>query len=694
MSRSILATVAFVIGTMLFTWQVAELTRDWRLQNLHRTGSDQLLEVVSQLRAALDEYRYLPFLISQNNAVKSLLLQSTADQSAAVSLYLEQTNLVAGTSSLFVLNTQGEPLAYSHWRDQRNFFFKSHQSADYFLHSREGKRGRQFSLNAQTQQPAYFLSSPVYAGSRFAGVAVARIELHSLFDKFRTPASVLLSNYADQLFFTTGPLQRFATVEEQVKVTALELGDGSTSALWSRGHKQWLARSVKLDDLQWQVTVLQEVDTVNQHVRNAVLFSFGGCFALGLLALFMRERQLKLRSQDETRQTLARSEAQQKAIINNAQVGLLLIDADARIVFANETALQQFSVSMPVVDGKPLQKLLAITPDSPVYRLLARISHRGFSPLIGYEAVGLRGDASEFPLMISIRKMMRATEKQFIVTIIDISRRKGLEVQLQKANESLEHKVAARTQALQAAQDELVQAGKMAAIGRMSTAVVHELNQPLTAMRNYVAICKQMQAQPDMLQESLGEIDALTQRMATITSQLKTFAYRKPGQSEAVSAQMSIEHTLQLFKHRIQEQQVELELNLPPTTLYILGDSARLDQALINLIKNALDAVQTEAKPRLTIALESIDDKVMISIADNGPGIEQEMLAQLFEPFATSKPMGEGLGLGLAIVKSIMRDLNGAIEVAPSTTRGACFILRLPQTADAVNPSLSQPLEH
>ena len=156
MSRPILATVTFVMCTIMFTWQVAELTRDWTLQSLHKKGSDQLLQAISQLRSVLDEYRYLPFLISQNTDVKSLMLQANDAKSAEVSLYLEQTNLVAGTSSLFVLSSEGRPLAYSHWRDQQNFFLKSHQTQGYFKQTRSGQRGRQFILNESTQRPAYF----------------------------------------------------------------------------------------------------------------------------------------------------------------------------------------------------------------------------------------------------------------------------------------------------------------------------------------------------------------------------------------------------------------------------------------------------------------------------------------------------------------------------------------------------------
>ncbi len=131
MIQRLLIALVFLLCTLVFTWQVVSLTRDWTLQKLHQQGSDELLQVITQLRNALDEYRYLPFLISQDTDVKGLLDQPTPEIGKEVSLYLEQTNLVAGSSSLFVLNDQGKALAYSHWRDEKDFFLGSHQQQLY-----------------------------------------------------------------------------------------------------------------------------------------------------------------------------------------------------------------------------------------------------------------------------------------------------------------------------------------------------------------------------------------------------------------------------------------------------------------------------------------------------------------------------------------------------------------------------------
>ncbi|MFT6352771.1 MAG: C4-dicarboxylate-specific signal transduction histidine kinase [Neptuniibacter pectenicola] len=689
MHRLLMALV-FLVFTLLFTWQVVNITRDLTLQRLHQQGSDELLKVITELRSALGQYRYLPFLISQNVSVKELLAFSKSEKSAEVSLYLEQTNLVAGSSSLFLLNTEGRALAYSHWRDEDDFFQRSHNDQAYFQQAQSGHRGRQFSLNVATKRPAYFLSSPIYDGTRFIGAAVVRIELQNLVKKLRSVETVLIADNKGTLFFSTGSFQRFENLQAQARVSSHDLSNGVTTALWEKDNHHWLARSVSLDDLAWEVTVLNDTDVVNKNVRNATLFSFGGCIAFGLLMLLFRERQLKLRSQNETRQALARNEAQQKAIINHAQVGLLLIDSQGLIRFANKMALQQFAVLMKLILNRPIAELVVAEGDPLVNRLLTNLDWDAFSPLIGYESVGVRGDGTEFPLMISVRKMLpeisptlkelaleKDESRQFLVTVIDISRRKGLEMELKRANNSLETKVEERTKALSEAQNELIQAGKMAALGRMSTAVVHELNQPLTAIRNYVAICKQLLNKPEMLTENLTEIDLLTQHMAQITSQLKTYAYKKPEDKQPVSIQMVIEHSLLLFKKRIADEQVELTTRLPEKVLYVLGDNARLEQVMVNLINNGLDAMRAQSPRQLSIEVVC-KEKVHITISDSGTGIAEELLDSLFDPFVTSKKIGDGLGLGLAIVKSIIRDLEGDIVVGQCQLGGASFTVILP----------------
>lgn len=681
MNRRLVGFILFLLFTIVFTWQVASVVKDWTLQRLHQKGSDELLSVITQLRSTLDSYHYLPFLISQDSEVKTLLQTGQGSERDAVNLYLEKINLVAGASGLFVLDARGYAQADSNWRDNNRYLLAPHNQHNYYLQAVEGQRGRQFSLNRERRNPAYYLSSPIYVDRAFEGVAVVRIKLNKLVDQLKTLGTVLISNQDGVLFFSNGSFSLFENLEEQARITSSHLSNGIRAELWSHGDERWLARKVILDDLQWEVIALSDTEVVQRNVRNAVLFAFGGCIAAGLFGLFFRERQLKLRSQNETRAALAKSEARQKAIINNAQVGLILIDETGRITFANEMALQQFSVSSQLILQKPLISLLSAEGVTPIERLISRLGERGFSPLIGYEAVGIRGDGTEFPLMISIRRMQQHTYHQYLVTLIDISRRKGLELALKSANESLEHKVKERTQALHEAQDELIQAGKMAVLGRMSTAIVHELNQPLTAIRNYVAICRQVMSQPEMLEESLVEMDMLTQRMAQITTQLKTYAYKKPEQRQPVSMQMAVEHSLQMFKQRVTEQEVDIQLLMPEHALYVEGDSARLEQVVVNLIKNSLDALDGSVMKQITIQLYEKGSIIVLEVSDSGPGIEPSLLQQLFDPFVTSKKIGAGLGLGLAIVRSILRDLGGEIS-AENREIGAFFRVSLPLCED------------
>ena len=252
------------------------------------------------------------------------------------------------------------------------------------------------------------------------------------------------------------------------------------------------------------------------------------------------------------------------------------------------------------------------------------------------------------------------------------------------ANESLEHKVEERTQALRNAQQELVQTSKMAALGRMSTAIVHELNQPLTAMRTYIAISKQLLSEPDMVRENLTILDDLTERMAIITSQLKTFAYKKPEQVQPVQLSTALSQSTTLLRARLLEEHITLNCDELDDQHYVLGDNVRLEQVLVNLISNACDALSEQADKRIQITSQLRENrKIELRVDDNGPGLNDAQLEHLFEPFYTTKPMGSGLGLGLAIVAAIIRDLNGTIEASHSPLGGARFCILLPSAENA-----------
>jgi two-component system C4-dicarboxylate transport sensor histidine kinase DctB len=181
--------------------------------------------------------------------------------------------------------------------------------------------------------------------------------------------------------------------------------------------------------------------------------------------------------------------------------------------------------------------------------------------------------------------------------------------------------------------------------------------------------------------EGLRRIDALLQRMAGLTGHLKTFARKSPaGLSERLRLGDVLEQALQLLAPRLRSEQVELHCETDSNAM-VLGDAIRLEQVLLNLLNNALDAMADAEQRLLNVSIQRQGEQCLLSIADSGGGIAEENLSRVFEPFFTTKPVGQGLGLGLAVSYGIVRELGGSLEVANGAT-GALFTLRLPAAAN------------
>jgi len=664
---------AFLV-VVVAAWSGHEV-RHWSLAQLHDKGSDQLLSTINRLRTAIGEYHYLPFVLTQNNEVKQLLLNDSPEQWADVSRYLEQINLVAGAAGLFILDTEGRAVAYSHWREGEQHFAGSHSAQPYFQKALAGEQGQHFRLQHGVS-PALFLSAPIYSGRGLAGVAVVRINLLELLSEQTDLGLYTVSDDSGQIFLSSRSQwqltkleehilsQKLIRVTEQLEVDVRQQADGS----------RWLNQQVRLDDLGWTVTTMLPTKEVERRSQAVMLAAMGGGLTLGLVLLWLRERHLKHLSQQETRAAQARNEAQQRVIISRSEVGLITVNSQGEITFINPMALRQFGVSLPLVEGVFLKSLIAgIEQFLPVKRALSSLAKPNFVAVTSHEIVGRRGDGTEFPILFSIRRMQQAPDPQYLVTVIDITRRKKLEQALRQANESLEQKVLQRTQDLADAQQALVQAEKLAALGRMSSAMVHELNQPLTAMRTYIAICRQLTGQPEMQLENLQLLDELAERMGRLTQQLKVFAYKKPETLAQVSLSAALNQVVTLFRPQLEHAQVQLVLDIPEYDVLVQGDNARLEQIVTNLIQNSFDVLQARAGALISVHVKPDGERLLLQVKDNGPGIDPEVIDHLFEPFVTSKPMGSGLGLGLAIVASIVRDIGGEILAENNAEGGASF---------------------
>jgi two-component system C4-dicarboxylate transport sensor histidine kinase DctB len=255
---------------------------------------------------------------------------------------------------------------------------------------------------------------------------------------------------------------------------------------------------------------------------------------------------------------------------------------------------------------------------------------------------------------------------------------------LELANLELARKVAERTRDLMVAQDKLVHASRLAALGQMAAVVAHELNQPLAALRtlsdNAVTLLRRGRASET--EGNLNMIAQIVDRMAKISSQLKLFASKPKTLGGPISIEPCLEHALALLEPRLREQEVTVILDTA-ADLQARADAARLEQVFVNLLSNALDALRGREGGRIEVSAGAGDGRVVISVRDDGPGIPPELLRRLFEPFFTTKEIGSGLGLGLTISEGIVGELGGTLRARNRPNGGAEFIVELPEATRA-----------
>jgi two-component system C4-dicarboxylate transport sensor histidine kinase DctB len=254
---------------------------------------------------------------------------------------------------------------------------------------------------------------------------------------------------------------------------------------------------------------------------------------------------------------------------------------------------------------------------------------------------------------------------------------------LSEANRRLQSEISERSRAeesLRATLHDLVHTAKMAVLGQMSASITHELNQPLAAVQtlsdNTVKLLER--GRHDEAKENLRMIGKTTAHMGKITGQLKRFARRSDVESEPVQVPIVINDAIFLLKQSQRLRSVRLDSRIESGLPMALCEASRLEQVIVNLLSNAVDAVEHVADPLVEVLVAQCDEFVCVEVHDNGPGLSEAANAHLFEPFYTTKQQGVGLGLGLAISNDIVRRFGGTLRAETSLRLGgAVFIVRL-----------------
>lgn len=258
--------------------------------------------------------------------------------------------------------------------------------------------------------------------------------------------------------------------------------------------------------------------------------------------------------------------------------------------------------------------------------------------------------------------------------------------ELRALNQRLQREIAEREKVqktLAVAEQTLAQSSKLAALGEMSAAVSHELNQPLAAMKTYLAGAQLLleRKRPDEALSSFQRIDDLIERMGSITRQLKSYARKGGDAFEPLDIREALSSALSMMEPQLKRRKVSITRDVPKEPIMVMADRVRLEQVIINLLRNALDATKVSDDPQVELML-SAGETAMLTVRDNGHGITD--LDQLFDPFYTTKAPGEGVGLGLAISSGIVNDLGGRLTARNAEGGGAVFEMQLPILETAV----------
>ena len=251
-------------------------------------------------------------------------------------------------------------------------------------------------------------------------------------------------------------------------------------------------------------------------------------------------------------------------------------------------------------------------------------------------------------------------------------------VNAQLVNEIDERKLT--EQRLRQTQRELVQAGKLAALGQMSAALSHEINQPLTAVKSYAENAATFLDRNRVADaaENVSRISKMVDRMAALSGHLRNFARRPQETVETVDLTEIVNDAVALMDVRLNAADASLTMSGLDTQVWVRGGRLRLQQVIVNLIANALDAMDALSNPKIAIAIERPDaTTVALVVTDIGPGLSDTVLEQIFDPFFTTKGPNHGLGLGLSISFNIVKDFGGHLSAENAEDGGAAFKVSL-----------------
>lgn len=366
---------------------------------------------------------------------------------------------------------------------------------------------------------------------------------------------------------------------------------------------------------------------------------------------------------------LARDEALLRAILETVPDGVVVIDEDGIVQSFSAGAERMFGYACAEVRGCNISLLMPSPYRENHDGYLARYLETGERRILGIGRVvtGRRKDGSVFPHELSVGEVSAGGRRLFVGFTHDLTRRQRTEKRVEELQSELSH------------------VSRLTEMGQMASALAHEINQPLTAVRNYLEVARRTLARADVpgAAQIAGILDnALAQavRAAEITRRLRDFIKKGEGERHPIPVGRLIEEASALALIGTRDSRAKIDLRVAPGLPEIAVDRLQVEQVIVNLMRNAIEAMQGSSRQELTVTAAPGDGGgVEISIADTGPGIAAEVAERLFQPFVTTKSYG--MGIGLSICRSIVEAHGGTLVAEPNPAGGAIFRFALPASS-------------
>jgi two-component system sensor kinase FixL len=364
---------------------------------------------------------------------------------------------------------------------------------------------------------------------------------------------------------------------------------------------------------------------------------------------------------------LAGPEEELRALLDAAVDAIIVIDNRGHIETFSKAAERMFGYSAGEILGKNVNLLMPEPDRSAHDGHLRRYELTGEARIIGIgrDVQARRRDGTVFPASLAVGRISGAGPPRFVGFIRDISAR-----------------VAAEHAAAQA-QERLAHVARLSTMGEMAAGLAHELNQPLAAITTYAQACQRMLDKDEAsdavdIREALVEIGRQALRAGEVIRRLRGFVANRAVRPELIGCNRLLEDAVSLARPDLRANDVRLRLNVAPNLPDVMADAVQLQQVLINLIRNAIDATLQGGAAQREIRLCALcaPAGVEISVHDHGPGLDSAALTNLFHPFFTTKP--HGTGLGLAISRTIVQAHGGTLAYRKEPGGGACFFFTLP----------------